>query len=206
MWFVGGKKGRDNQVPFWFPLPNFLATCRCHVIYPFDLIIAVSYARIIWLASTCRERKMSEKAALTEYTLAFGCHLLRLVLQCWQQQSAELITAQSVQAPAKCHFQGPAICYGTPNGYRDHTTVAPPLSFCSIHLFYFCHTFLTWISNFCQKYLSLSFTIWLLEAAPSSRCRLIPRASVHQCAVAVELPHFLKIKTLERRISYELTR
>lgn len=56
-----------------------------------------------------------------EFTVAFRCHLLRLVLHRWQQQSAGVITAQSARAPAECHCQGPAIRYGAPNGYLGHT-------------------------------------------------------------------------------------
>lgn len=51
------------------------------------------------------------------FTVAFRWHLHRLVLHCWQQQSVGVITVQSARAPAECHCQGPAIRYGTPNGY-----------------------------------------------------------------------------------------
>lgn len=51
----------------------------------------------------------------SEFTGAFKCHLQRLVFQSWQRR-AGVITAQSAQAQAECHCQGPSICYGT-NGY-----------------------------------------------------------------------------------------
>lgn len=62
--------------------------------------------RKVWQGSTHRG---------SEFTGAFKCHLQRLVFQSWQRR-AGVITAQSAQAQAECHCQGPSICYGT-NGY-----------------------------------------------------------------------------------------
>lgn len=83
------------------------------------------------------------------FTVAFRCHLLRLVLL-WQRQSAGVITAQSSQASPERHCQGPAIRYGTPNGYLGrmatinyhYSTLSSPLILLilyllsSVHLFY----------------------------------------------------------------------
>lgn len=77
----------------------------------------------------------------SEFTGAFKCHLQRLVFQSWQRR-AGVITAQSAQAQAECHCQGPSICYGT-NGYVGcmatiNNNYSSWLSQLIHHLFFFC--------------------------------------------------------------------
>lgn len=100
------------------------------------------------------------------FTVAVRCHPLRLVLHCWQQQSAGVITAQSAQAPAECHCQGPAIRYGTPNGYLGRmATINYHYSSLSSHLpvlFIFCilsHSFISRVSFIRSP--SPRFSLWL---------------------------------------------
>lgn len=97
-----------------------------------------------------------------EFTMAVRCHPLRLVLLCWQQQSAVVITAQSTQAPAECHCQGPAIHYGSPNGYLGRTATINYhySSLSSPLIFLFCSSFvfsLTVLSPF--EFFSFAFPV-----------------------------------------------
>lgn len=83
---------------------------------------------------TKADREEERRRVGQRFTVAFTCHLLRLVLHRWQRQSAGVITAQSTQAPAECHCQGPAIRYGPSNGYLGRmATINYQLPFLCCH-------------------------------------------------------------------------